>query len=173
MWFIPKLVILFTTKTTRCSICDLSIRKGETEMTTQTEITGTSPVQDTKAGKKINWQLISIMSGFTVIVIVFMGLLPTFTAAVEIQPGMAASAARYQGLAESFAAQDAALSRGWGATVLRYQGLADLFTLPNASAARYQGLADFFAAQEVAAARGWEATAARYQGLADFYLASD
>ena len=45
------------------------------------------------------------------------------------QRAMDAEAARYQGLADMYASNEAALDRGWQASSARYQGLADLHSL--------------------------------------------
>ena len=89
------------------------------------------------------------------------------------QRAMDASAARYQGLADMYARDQAALERGWQASAARYQGLADLQAkqalspAQAAMAARYQGLAELYAKNVAALERGWQASAARYQGLAE------
>ena len=87
-----------------------------------------------------------------------------------------ADSARYQGLADAYAALKAPVgSHALEAWAARYQGQADAYAALNkpagsdaleAWAARYQGQADAYA--EI-----WSTIAARYQAMADYYQAKN
>jgi hypothetical protein len=155
-------------------------KKGECTMTTQTEITKTNktihaPFQIKRSTLQIALAVLLIVS---IVGVLAMAISPADEINSANNQALMAMSARYQGLADMYAKEQAALARGWAASAARYQGLADSYASAEtraiaASTARHQGLADLFARNETALARGWAACAARYQGLANYHALSE
>jgi hypothetical protein len=147
---------------------------GENVMRTQAEVKASQTSQTPSRIYKSIWPyaLAVLLAVFVVGAVILLSP-PQEALSASNQSAMDASAARYQGLADMYAGDQAALERGWQASADRHQGLADLQAkqalspAQAAMAARYQGLADMYAGDQAALERGWQASADRYQGLAD------
>jgi hypothetical protein len=150
-------------------------------MTTQVEVTKSSQtIQAPSQIKKPIWPFVlAILLTLFLISAAILVISPAEAVSSGNQRALEAMTARYQGLAEMQARNEAALERGWQASAARYQGLADLQAKPisspalEAMTARYQGLAEMQARNEAALERGWQASTARYQALAEYYQARD
>ena len=123
-------------------------------MTTQTNLNRSN--EAIQAPAKIN-HLVSLfvivaLLVTAVITAVYLGTSPRERAIAINNRVMEAQVARYQGLADAYAANKAALERGWDTSAARYQAMADFYAFSKlspaskASAARYEGLAEYFEA---------------------------
>jgi 23S rRNA maturation mini-RNase III len=101
----------------------------------------------------------------------------------SLQRGRDADAARYNAMAEYYAAKEAAgLQRGREADAARYTAMAEYYAAKEAAglqrgreadAARYTAMAEYYAAKEaVSLQRGRDADAARYNAMAEYYAAA-
>jgi hypothetical protein len=153
---------------------------GENAMKTQAEVKASQTSQTPSRIYKSIWPyaLAVLLAVFVVGAAILLSP-PKQALSASNQRAMDASAARYQGLADMYAEDQAALERGWQASADRYQGLADLQAkqalspAQAAAAARYQGLAELHAENIAALERGWQASTARYQGLADMHASNE
>lgn len=102
-----------------------------------------------------------------------------------VERGMEAYVARYQAMAQAYAAKEASTSisvqRSRAAEIARLNGMAGAYTATEAAqiqrsweayAARYAAMGKQYA-NIVNIQRGWEAYAARYQAMADQYTAME
>ena len=118
-------------------------------MTTQVEV---------KESNKSIWSyVLTILIALFLISAVLWAFSPARTVSARNEPALMASSARYQGLANDFANNEARLEQYWSTTAARYQAMADAYLTEQSNGVD----------------AGWMASAARYQGLADDYFANE